>query len=171
MQSNINSLPGCRRVLAGEIQERIKRGGRIRIQQRASQPGLANFANGQVLSLVNGVTETRFPVPRLEVISNPSHFTSQANIEELVPIGEFFESWTRIVNTTKPNTSSHRETTGRIICSRRKEIRNSRIRNCERIERIREWHTDTSGTKKRAGGSVMKRVRCKRHSRQGRIEK
>src|SRR6266436_2381791 len=166
MQSNINSLPGRRRVLAGEIQERIKRGGRICIQQRVSQPGLADFANGQVLSFVPGITETRFPIPCLEVISYPSHFASQANIKELVPIGEFFESWTRIVNTTKPNTSSHRKT--RAV---RKEIRNSRIRNRERIERIREWHTDTGGTKKCAGGSVMKRVRCKRHSRQGRIEK
>src|SRR6266436_1704959 len=165
MQSNINSLPGRRRVHAVEIQERIKRGARICIQQRVSQSGLADFANGQVLSFVPGITETRFPIPRLEVISNPSHFTSQANVEELVPISEFFVSWTRIVNTTKPNTSSYRQ--ARAV---REEIRNRRIRNCERIERIREWHTDTGGTKKCAGGSVMKRVRCKRYSRQGRIE-
>ena len=108
MQGNVNPLPGCGRVHAVDAQERVKRGGRIGTQQRVSQSGLAHFANGQVLSFVPGITETRFPVPRLEVIANFSHLTPQANVEELVPIGEFLVPWAGILDTTKPNTCSDR---------------------------------------------------------------
>src|SRR6266550_3338904 len=70
MQGHINGLPGSRGVLAEKATERIKCRGRICVQQGVAQPGLAHFANGQVLSLVAGVTEAHFPVPRLEVIPN-----------------------------------------------------------------------------------------------------
>src|SRR5213594_4951739 len=103
MQGDINGSPGVLRVVGIEIQERIKRRGRIRIQQRVPQPGLADLAYGQVLPLVPGVTETGFPVPRLEVIGNFSHLSPQPDIEQLVPVSEFFASWTGIVNTAEPN--------------------------------------------------------------------
>ena len=88
-------MPGRRGVLAEKATERIKRRVRICVQQSIAQPGLAHFANGQVLSFVAGVTETRFPVPRLEVIANISHLTPQTDIEELVPVGELFSSLCR----------------------------------------------------------------------------
>ena len=67
--------------------ERIKRRGRIRIQQRFPQPNLADLAYGQILPLVPGVTKTGFPVPRLEVIAKFSHLTLEPNIKESVPVG------------------------------------------------------------------------------------
>src|SRR5262249_35609679 len=166
MQGDINLLPGQLRVVALQIQERIKRRGRVRTEESGAQSGLAGFVNGQVLSFVPGISEACFPVPSLEVIGNPSHLTPQANVEELVPVSEFFMSGTGVDNTTKPNTRGYRET-GPV----RKEVWNDRICNRERIKRIRDWHADSGGTKKRAGVSVMKWVRRKRHRRQGRIEK
>ena len=46
-------------------------------------------------------------------------------------------SWTGVVNAAKLNPRSHRETD-----SVGKKIWNSRIRDCERIKRILDWHTD-----------------------------
>src|SRR6266496_1589451 len=171
MQGDIDSLPGRPRVVSVEIQERIERRGRIGIQQRLPQSRLANLANGQVLPFVPGVTETCLPIPRLKVIGDPPHFTAQSHIKQLVPVSEFFAARTGIVNTTEPHTGRYRETTGGILWSRRKEIRNGRICNGERIKRIRDRHTDAIRAKERASESVLERIRRKRHSRQGRIEK
>src|SRR5436190_9729863 len=165
MQRHINLLPGQPCVMASEIQERINCCGRVRIQERLPQSGLAHFANGQVLSFVPGIAETHFPVPRLEVIADIPHFATQPDIEELVPVSEFFASWTRIVNPAEPNAGSYRET--RAI---RKEIWNSRICNGERIKRIRDRHTDAGGTKECIGAWSLKWIRRKRRSRQRRIE-
>ena len=138
MQGNINSLPGRRGVLAEKATERIKRRGRICVQEGIAQPGLAHFANGQVLSFVAGVTETRFPVPRLEVIANISHLTPQADIEELVPVSEFFTPYTGIVNAAEPNPGGQR--------NRRSVNNQSRVPDCEGIKRILDWHTDAERT-------------------------
>src|SRR6266545_8316173 len=107
MQGNIDFLPRRTGVLAEEATERIKRRGRICVQQGIAQPGLAHFANGQVLSLVAGITEAHFPVPRLEVIPKFSHLATQTYIEELVPVSELLASGASVVNAAEPNTSSH----------------------------------------------------------------
>src|SRR6266496_3587895 len=162
MQGDVNGLPGQLGVVGVEIQERIKRRGGICAQERVPQSGLADFADGQILPFVPRVTETHFPVPRLEVIGDPSHFTTQTDVEELVPVSEFLASRTRIVNPAEPNAGSYRE--ARAV---RKEVWNSRICNGERIKWIRDRHTDAVGTKECVSARVLKWVRRKRHSRQG----
>ena len=57
MQGDINSASG-RGVVAIAIQEWIKRRGWVRVQERVPQSGLAGFADGQILPLVPGITET-----------------------------------------------------------------------------------------------------------------
>src|SRR6266487_2313762 len=141
-----------------EIQEGIKRRGRVCGQQRRPQPWLAGFADGQVLPFVARITETRFPIPRLEIIGDPSHLTSQTDVEELVPVSEFFGPWTGVIDTTKPNTSSDRET-----ISVRKEVWNNRICHGERIKRVGDWHANASGTQPDAGTGDLERIRRKRH--------
>src|SRR5207245_11340427 len=76
MESDINSCSGRGAVLVEKATEWIERSGRICVQQGIAQPGLARFANGEVLAFVTRVTETHFPAPRLEVIGNPSHLTT-----------------------------------------------------------------------------------------------
>src|SRR5262249_55192187 len=93
---------GC--VATTEIQERIKRRGRICIQQCLPQTGLAGLANGKVLSFVPRIAETQFPVPRLEVIGDPPHFATQTEVEQLIPVSELFMSGPGVVNTTEANT-------------------------------------------------------------------
>ena len=137
MQGDVNSAPGRLGVVGSEIQERIKCRSWVRIQKCVPQSRLADFANGQILPLVPGITKTRFPVPSLEIIAKFSHLTTQANIEQRILVGELFMSGTGVVNAAKPNAGSHRET-----ASVRKEIWNSRIRDRERIKRILDWHTD-----------------------------
>src|SRR6266487_3303671 len=110
MQRYVNSLPGCLRVVGSEIQERIKCRSWVRIQQRFPQSRLADFADGQILPLIPRITKTQLPVPTLEIIAKFSHLTTQAHVEELVPVGELFMSGTGIVNATKPNSGSYRET-------------------------------------------------------------
>ena len=46
MQVDKNPVIGRRRVSTPKAQERIKRRGRVRIQQRRTQPRLADFAYG-----------------------------------------------------------------------------------------------------------------------------
>src|SRR6266568_2851595 len=128
MQCNVNSLPGPRVVLAMDTEERIKRRGRVRVQQRVPQSRLADFAYGQVLPLVSGVTETSLPVPSLEVVAKFPHLTAQTDVEKLVPVSEFFVPRTSVVNAAKPNASSHGD--GHSVNIQ------SRISNCEGIIRI-----------------------------------
>src|SRR5438046_2510792 len=162
MQGDINGSPGVLRVVGSEIQERIKRRGRIRIKQRVPQPGLADLAYGQVLPLVQGVTETGFPVPGLEIIAKFSHLTFQPNVEEIIPVSELFTSGTGVVDAAEPNPRSHGDWDS---------VNNqSIIRDRERIKRIGEWHTDTDWTKD-CTVRVMEWVGAKRHSGQGCIEK
>src|SRR5436309_457955 len=166
MQSDVNGLPSRLGVVGVEIQERIKRRGWIGVQQRLPQARLTDFANGQVLPLVSGVTETGFPVPRLEIIAKFAHLTLEPDVKELVPVSEFFASWTGVVDTAEPNTGSYRET-GAI----RKEVWNSRICNRKRIKRIRERHADTGRAKEGVSARILECVGRKRYRCQGCIEK
>src|SRR6266550_2073242 len=167
MQGDVNSAPGRLSVVGSKIQEGIKRCGRVRIQEGVPQSRLADFANGQVLPLVPGVTEACFPVPRLEIIAKFSHFTTQPNVEQRILVGELFMSGTSVVNATKPNARSHRKT--RAV---RKEIWNGRIRHCERIKRIHNRHTDAAaGAKAYVSAWSLEWIGAKRHSCNGRIEK
>src|SRR6266576_3976096 len=162
MQGHINGLPGSRAVLAEKATERIKCRGRICVQQGVAQPGLAHFANGQVLSLVAGVTEAHFPVPRLEVIPKFSHLATQTDVEELVPVSELLASGASVVKAAKPNTSSHRDW--------RPVNDQSRVANCEGIKRILDWHTNSCGAKERVSARRMEWIGRKWHCRQRRIE-
>src|SRR5205814_179936 len=130
------------------------------------QSGLADFANGQVLSFVPGIAETRLPVPHLEVIGDIPHFATQPDVEELVPVSEFFTSGPGVVNRPKPNPRKHRETR-----SVRKEARNSRVCDRERIKRVDDWHTDAERTESDVGTWDVERIRFKWHCCQRRIEK
>src|SRR6478736_6388989 len=134
MQGDIGSLPRRRGVLAEEATERIKRRLRICVQEGIAQPGLAHFANGQVLSFVARVTETRFPVPRLQVIGKFSQLTPQADIEELVPVSKLFAPYAGIIDTAEPNPGGQG--------SRHSVNIQSHIPDCEGIKRIHDRHTD-----------------------------
>src|SRR5262245_35313953 len=138
MQCDINSLPGRSGVWVEESAKRIKCCGWVRIEQRVPQPRLAGFADGEVLPFVPRITETGFPVPGLEVIRNPAHLTPEAHVEELIPIGKLFISWTGIGNAAEPNPGSHR--------NQRSVNNESRVSNCEWIECILDWHTDAERT-------------------------
>src|SRR6266513_926191 len=142
MQGDVNSLPGHHGVMGSEIQERIECRGGIRIQKRIPQPRLADFADGQILPFVPGITKTQFPVPSLEIIAKFSHLSAQTNIEEIIVVSELFMSGTRVVNAAKLNPRSDRET-----ASVGKKTWNSRIRDCEGIKRILDWNTDGEATK------------------------
>src|SRR5882724_1404555 len=162
MQGHINGLPGSRAVLAEKATERIKCRGRICVQQGVAQPGLAHFANGQVLSLVAGVTEAHFPVPRLEVIPKFSHLATQTYVEELVPISEFLAPWTGVVEAAKADPRGHWDWYA--------INHQSVIPDCEGIERILDWHTNSCGAKERVSAGRMEWIGRKWHCRQRRIE-
>src|SRR4029077_9524034 len=70
-----------------------------------------------------------------------------------------------VVNPTKPDPSSYGKT-----ASVRKEICNSRIRDGERIKRILDWYADAELTKRYVSSWLLEWIRCKLHSRPGRIE-
>src|SRR6266568_7185510 len=162
MQGDVNSLPGRLGVVAGDAQERIKRRGRVGIQQRVAQPRLADFANGQVLPLIPGIAETRFPVPSLEIIAKFAHLTLQPDVEELVPVSGWFAPWTGVVNAAKPNPRSHG--------SWDSVNDQSRIPDREGIKRILDWHTNAVGTKEHVSAWRLEWIGRKRHRCQGRIE-
>src|SRR5438552_8912634 len=166
MQVDINSGLGRGGVVGSEIQERIKCRSWVRIQKCFPQSGLADFADGQVLSLISRITKTSFPVPSLEIIAKFSQLTTQADIEEAIRVSELFVSGTGVVNVASRNPDSYRETR-----SIRKEIWNSRICDCEGIKRILDWHTDTEWTKAYVSAWDLEWVGYKRHSCQRRIEK
>src|SRR6267378_2469851 len=149
MQGDIDSLPRRPGVLAEEAAERIKRRVRICVQEGIAQPGLAHFANGQVLPFVARVTETQFPVPRLQVVGKFSHLTAQADVEELVPVSELFAPYAGIIDATEPNPSGQRNRLSVNI--------QSHIPDCEGIKRIRDWHTDAVGTARPYGSKISSR--------------
>src|SRR4051812_28368034 len=163
MQSNINCAPRGLAVAAKEAKERIKRRGWVRIQERVSQSGLASFADGQILSLVSGITKASFPVPRLEVVAKFSHPTLDPDVEKTIPVSELLASLTGVVNAAKPNTSSDRDWN---------PVNNQGcVRDRKRIKRILDWHTDARGAKPYVKAWNLEWIRHKRNSRQGRIER
>ena len=91
------------------------------IQERLPQGGLADLANGKVLPLVSRIPETQFPVPRLEVIAGIPQFTARSDVEELIPVSEFFVSWAGVLDAAEANTGRDWET-----ISVRKEVWNRR---------------------------------------------
>ena len=101
MQGDINSLPGRLGVVGIEIQERIKCRSWVRIQKCFPQSRLADFADGQILPLIPGITKTQLPVPSLEIIAKFSHFATQPNIEQIIVVSELFMSRTGVVNAAK----------------------------------------------------------------------
>src|SRR5512132_1237361 len=109
MQGDINSASGGRGVVGSEIQERIKCRSRIRIQKSFSQSRLADFADGQILPFVPGITKTQLPVPSLEIIAKFPQLSAQTNIEEIIVVSELFMSWTGVVNAAKLNPRRDRE--------------------------------------------------------------
>src|SRR6266513_400619 len=107
MQVDINSSPGVAGVVGIETLERIKRRGRIRIQQRVPQSRLADLADRDILPLVPGITETSLPVPSLEIIAKLSHLTLEPNVEQSIPVGKLFTSGTGVIDAAIPNPRSH----------------------------------------------------------------
>ena len=122
------------------------------------------------MPLVSRIPETQFPVPRLEVVTELAHLTPKSEVEQLIPIGEFFVPWTGVVDAAKANTGRDWETTGGITWTRRKEVWNRRVCNSERIEWIGKWHTDAARTEESPRHSVVERIRCKRHRCERRIK-
>ena len=159
MQINIDSGPGRCRVLAKKAQKWIKRGRRIRIQKRRHKPGCADLTDGNVLPFIPGVTETGFPIPSLEIIAKFSHLALQADVKKSIPVGELLTSGTGIVNTTKPNSRSHRD-------KRTVRANPVGVPNRKRVKRIRDWHTDASGsaTNPYRRPRLLKHIGDKRHS-------
>src|SRR5262249_43090030 len=82
MQGDVNSGPCCLGVMGSEIQERIKCRSWVRIQKCFPQTLLAGFVDGQVLPFVPRITETKLPVPSLEIIAKLTHLALQTNIKE-----------------------------------------------------------------------------------------
>ena len=71
------------------------------------RPGLAGLPYGYVCPFVTRVTETGLPLPSLEIIGKFSHFATQADIEELIIIGEPFVSRTGVVDAAELNPGSN----------------------------------------------------------------
>src|SRR4029077_14036614 len=117
-------------------------------------------------SFVSRVTETHFPVPRLEVVARLSHFAPQPNIEQITVVGEFFVSRTGVVHTANPHSCRHRET-----APVGKKIWDSRVGDREGIKRIRDWHADADGTQGCVSVWDLEWIGRKRHCRHRRIEK
>ena len=86
-----------------EIQEWIKCRSWVCIQKCFPQSRLADFADGQDLPLIPGITKTQFPVPSLEIIAKFSHFAAQANIEQIIVVSELFVSGAGVVDAAKHN--------------------------------------------------------------------
>ncbi len=162
MQGNIDSVHRLRRLAVHPaiVQERVKRGGRVRIHESLSQPGLANNVSRLIFFLVPGITETRFPVPCLEVIAKFAHLTAKSDIKENVVKGGRRKSVTQF-QTAIGNPGIYRGSgKGRAV------RRNSRVRYRERIKRILQGHTDAESTE---GGAylVAEWIRHKGGRRQG----
>src|SRR6266508_165752 len=128
MQVDISPVYRRIRIASEETKDRIKVRARICIQQRFAQSRLADLTYSQILTLVASVTETHFPVPRLEIIAKFSHFALKSDIEEHIPVGKLLVSGAGVVNATKPDAGSHRGWD---------PVNNqSGVANCERIKRI-----------------------------------
>src|SRR5262245_34914408 len=163
MQVDVNPVYRRIRIATKETQERVKRRGWVRIQQRVSQTRLADLTQGQVLSFVASVTEAQFPVPGLKIIAELAHLALQPNIKDVIPVGKLLASKTSVVNAAEPDASSHR---GWYSVNRQRCIW-----DCERIKGIENWDADAGGAKPYAASRNFKWIWRERNSRQSRIEK
>src|SRR5205814_9208794 len=81
MQGNIHPAYCRLGVATQDAQKRIKRCGRIRIQQRVAQSRLAHHAPAEGFLVIPGVTKTRFPIPILEIIAKFPQLTAKSDVE------------------------------------------------------------------------------------------
>src|SRR5438445_436509 len=81
MEGDIHSTYCRLGVAPQDAQKRIKRCGRIRIQQRVAQARLAHHAPAEGFLVIARVTKTRFPIPILEVIAKLAHLTAKSDVE------------------------------------------------------------------------------------------
>src|SRR5439155_1462391 len=77
----LNSNAHNTKAARARVYERIKCRSWICIQECFPQSRLADYTGRQVLPLVPRVTETSFPVPRLEIIAKFTHLAPQTNIK------------------------------------------------------------------------------------------
>src|SRR5207247_10198130 len=147
MQGNIDFVPR-RRSLAGRrsrtscitetygslIQEGIKSCRRVRIHESLSQSGLADNVSRLNFLLVPGITETRFPVPCLEVIAKFAHLTAKADVKKNIVKGGLRKSVTQCQSAIA-NAANHRGS-----CIRRAR-RQGCLRYRQRIGGSLKWHT------------------------------
>src|SRR5262245_23606231 len=166
MQGNVNSCPRRLGVVSVKIQKRIKCCGRVRIQKCFPQSRIADFAVGHGLSFISRVTETHFPVPRLEVIAKLSHLAAQANIEQIIVVCKLIVSGSGVVNGAKPNSGGYGKT-----ASIRKKTGNSRIGYGEGVKRILNWNTESARTKRPIRPWNLEWIWNNRHRRSRRIKK
>src|SRR5438477_12033536 len=95
-------------VATQDAQKRIKRCGRIRIQQRVAQTRLTHYATIESFLLVPGITKTQFPIPILEVIAKLAHLTAKSDVEEHVSEGSFGRSDGCVINAAEGDNCSYR---------------------------------------------------------------
>src|SRR6266480_7626790 len=98
MQSNVNPANCSRTVAARESQKRIKRRGGVRIQQRFAQTRPAYHAPKEGFLEIPGITETRFPVPRFEIIAKFAQLAAKSRVEQHVLESSFDRSDCFVVN-------------------------------------------------------------------------
>src|SRR5262245_6486283 len=166
MQVDINSGASRPCVVSIKVQERIKCRSWVRVQKCFPQSRLAHFAHGQLLPFIPGITKTQLPIPCLEIVAKLSHLTAQANIEQIIAVGELFVSRTGVIDAAKQIYRGYGE-----IAPVRKEIWNSRIRDREGVKRILKWHTDTGEIKPYVSAWGLEWIGRKLHSVRRRIEK
>ena len=109
------------------------------------QPRLADDISRLDFLLVPGITEARFPVPRLKVISKFAHLTAKPDIKEnIVERGRSISVTS--LEPAKANPGSHR-----------RAIRQSCVRHRERIKGILQGHTNADPTIK---GDAIRGLEC-----------
>src|SRR6266699_6618089 len=138
MQSYIHPAYCGLGVAPQNAQKRIKRSGRIRIQQRFAQARLAHHATTDIFFLVPGITKTQFPIPILEVIAKLAHLTAKSGVEEHVSKGSFERSDGCVVNAAEFDPGRHPNP------GKRCAIRQSSVRYRERIKCVLDRHADAS---------------------------
>src|SRR5437867_12598253 len=142
MQSNIH--PGARRLglllHSRETKKGIKGGGWVRVQERLPQSRLAHLVYRKIIHFVLRITETRFPAPRLEIITKFAHLTLKSAVEEQILLNRSRISVT-LFQAAIFNPGRHRDS-GK-SCARRQGV----VRHRERVKRILDWYTDADWTK------------------------
>src|SRR4030095_2152677 len=105
------------------------------------------------------ITETRLPIPILEVIAKLTHLTANSGIKENVVERGLGCRPACVSNAAEMNSGGDRRAIGQM-----------RVRIREGIKRICDWHTDAVGTKG-ITARVLEWIRGKSGSRPGCIKK